>query len=333
MHQAPPDQNHWGNGSPGTWCELLSWEAVTSSPVEASSGVSQFSLFTEVFVCPFFQSWSCLLSPAFCYLVFYCAEIATILTESRRGFLGGQRSQRRHGHSGCPAPGFRPGLIWGLWSPRGHAATQLEGEHGCGLQHHHDHRAAGRAVDGLHVVQHRDVQLHSEVLRPGPPQPRAGREGRHDPGLHPVCSGDLHFHSGDGVHSLRRGPGNQEACLFCWRSLFSVCRDLWFNTNCVVHKGDHSKLSGLHGSTKQQTWAWRSCLPWNHFGRAAGDLWHDLLHILSEEEFGSFAPPMQAAACLQRTARGQFGIQHEGLCVKNCVMHMEFLGACCDFCL
>ena len=42
---------------------------------------------------------------------------------------------------------------------------------------------------------------------------------------------------------------------------------------------------------------------------------------------------MQAATRLHRTARGRFGIQPEGLCVKNCVMHMEFLGACCDFCL
>lgn len=44
MDQAPPDQNHSGNSSLGAWSELLSWEAATSSPAEASSGV--FSVFT-----------------------------------------------------------------------------------------------------------------------------------------------------------------------------------------------------------------------------------------------------------------------------------------------
>lgn len=307
MYQAPSDHSHSASSGPGPGVSLPPGKQRPRPLRRPRQARSQLSPFTAVSVCPFFPPWSCLLSPAFCYLVLCCAEIAPVLAERRQGFLG-QRSQWRHGLGGRPAPGFRPGLIWGLWNPRGHAAAQLEGEHGHGLQRHHGHRAAGRAVDGLRVVQHRHVQLHPEVLRPGPPQPRAGRAGRHDPGVHPLCGGDLHFHSGDGMHSLRRGPGNQEACLFCWRSLFPVCRDLRFDTDCVVHKGDHSKLSGLDSSTKQQAWAWRSRLPWNHLGRAAGDLWHDLLHILSKEEFGSFAPPMQAAPRLHRTARGQLGI-------------------------
>lgn len=41
----------------------------------------------------------------------------------------------------------------------GHAATQLEGECRCGLQYHDCHLADAGTVDGLHLVQHRSLQL------------------------------------------------------------------------------------------------------------------------------------------------------------------------------
>lgn len=199
-----------------------------------------------------------------------------------QGFLGGQRSQWRHGLGGCPAPGFRPGLIWGLWGPRSTLLPNWKVNMDVGS----NIITAIERLEGLwmdpRVVQHGMFSCtlkYSVLARPSHEQ----AAGRHDPGLHPVCSGALHFHSGDGMHSLRRGPETKRHACFAGGSLFPVCRDLWFNTDCVVHEGDHSKLSGL-GSTKQQTWAWRSRLPWNHFGRAAGGLRHDLLHILSKEK-------------------------------------------------
>lgn len=182
------------------------------------------------------------------------------------------------------------------------------------------------------MVQHRDVQLHPEVLHSVPPHPRAGCTGHHGSGMCPVCFGDLHFYSRDEMHSLRRGQRNKELCFFCRRHLFHICGDLWFDTNSVVHEGDHSKLSGSDSSRKQQTWTWRSRLYWIHFGCIAVYLWHDFLHFLHWKESRSLALSTQAAANLHHTTRGQFSIQPERLRVNNCVMSMEFSGACCDFC-
>lgn len=183
------------------------------------------------------------------------------------------------------------------------------------------------------MVQHRYVQLYPEVLHSVPPHLRAGCTGHHGPGVCSVCFGDLHFYSRNEMHSLRRRQRNKESCFFCWRSLSHVCRDLWFDTNSVVHKGDHSRLSRSDSSRKQQTWTWRSRLYWIHFSHTAVCLWHDFLHFLYWKESRSLALSTQAATYPRHTTRGQFSIQPERLCVNNCVMHVEFLAAFCDLCL
>lgn len=69
-----------------------------------------------------------------------------------------------HGHADlrfCTGAAGHPGCHGG------HAAAQLEGERRRGLEHHHGHLADAGPVDGLHLVQHRDVQLHTQVLRIG----------------------------------------------------------------------------------------------------------------------------------------------------------------------
>lgn len=54
-----------------------------------------------------------------------------------------------------------PSAAWHHGCHGGHPAAQLEGQRRCGLQHHHSDFPDAGSVDGLHMVQHRHVQLHT----------------------------------------------------------------------------------------------------------------------------------------------------------------------------
>lgn len=62
-----------------------------------------------------------------------------------------------HGISRSAVLCFYAGFVWCFWRHRSHLVAKLEGKRRCWFQYHNSYNTDARTLDGLHVVQHRDV--------------------------------------------------------------------------------------------------------------------------------------------------------------------------------
>lgn len=175
----------------------------------------------------------------------------TRLQQQKRNRRTKGDSKSHHGISSSTVLCFHFSPIWCFRSNHGCLVAQLEGECRRGFKHHHSHNPDARALDGLHMVQHRDVQLHTEIFHPLPPCLHPGSADHHGFVLHPLSFWNLHRHRWDEVHPPRRGQRHQKPHVICSRSLLHPCRNIWIDTNSVVHERDHFKFSGPSSSRKQ----------------------------------------------------------------------------------
>lgn len=156
-----------------------------------------------------------------------------------------------HGISRSAVLCFYAGFVWRFWRHRSHLASELEGKCRRWFQHHNSYNADARTVDGLHVVQHRDVQLYPEILRSVSPCLHPDCTNYHGNVLHPISLWDLHHYSWNEMHKFGRGPRQQKSHLFCWRSLLHSRRNFWISTDLLVHERNHFQFSGPDHSRKR----------------------------------------------------------------------------------
>lgn len=189
-------------------------------------------------------------------------------------------SKSHHGISRSAILCFYPCLVWRFWRNHSYLTAQLEGERRLGLKHHHSHNSDARALDGLHVVQHWDVQLHTQIFNPLSPCLYPSSTDHYGFVVHPLLFWDLHRHCWDEVYSPGRRQRHQKPHFVCRRSLFYPCRNIWFDTHSLVHQRDNFEFSGPNSPRKQQTWTRRSSLHWIYFSRTSAHcrchLWHFL---------------------------------------------------------
>lgn len=120
----------------------------------------------------------------------------------------GRQKVTEDNHHGISKPAilcFYSGFVWCFWRYRSHLATALEGKCRRWLQYHHSYNTDARTLDGLHMVQHWDVQLYPEILHSLPPHLHPGGTDHHGTVVHPISLWDLHHHSRNEMHQAGRG--------------------------------------------------------------------------------------------------------------------------------
>lgn len=160
-------------------------------------------------------------------------------------------ADNHHGISKSTVLRFYSGFVWCFWRHHSHLATKLEGKCRCWFKYHNSYNTDARTLDGLHVVQHWDVQLYPEIFCSLPPRLHPGCTDHHGTVLYPISLWDLHHFSWNEMYKVGRGHRQQKPRLFCWRSLLHSCRNLWISTNILVHERNYFKFSGPDHTREQ----------------------------------------------------------------------------------
>lgn len=169
----------------------------------------------------------------------------------RTGAKAAEGTEQEHGIYWHADIWICPGSSGHLWGHGGHCAAQLEGERRRGVQYHHSHLSDAGTVDGLYVVQHRDVQLYSQVLRTVLTCILADCPHYHGAVLCFSCYGSLSGLSRTQVHTLgRRTPLQATRCNSQWWVL-CCCGIFVSSARFLVYERGHNQLPGLQCAREQ----------------------------------------------------------------------------------
>lgn len=174
-----------------------------------------------------------------------------MLLEDDKGWGGSTDSEEEHGIHWHADIWICPGAAGHYGGHGGYPAAQLEGQRRCGLQHHHGHLPDAGAVDGLHLVQHRHVQLHAQVLGALSSCVLADCTHHHGALLHAGRHGPLPCFSGAEMHTVGRRTPFQATRRHRQRRLL---RHRWLSlpgARFLVYQGGHHKLLGLQRAGEQ----------------------------------------------------------------------------------